>query len=146
MNATSQNRPALAALSAGLVLSILSTAAPYVDHAGANVLADHIRAGYPSYTESQVDHATSVWIAILTVIGVLGCLGWLAAMWILKARKSWAPWAVVGLFLIGTGLAMAAAWTKDTSADSGLAPQLGLVGLAPSLAGLLAVALIWRRR
>jgi hypothetical protein len=33
---------------------------------------------------------------------------------------------------------------KDTSGDTGLPPLLGWTGMAPCLAGLLALALLWR--
>ena len=39
---------AIAAMYAGLALTVVTLIVPYIDHATANVLADHIRAGYPT--------------------------------------------------------------------------------------------------
>jgi hypothetical protein len=140
------SRPALIALSVGLLLTIAATAAPYVDRARGNVLAHHIRAGYPDYTASKVDNAVTAWLVILTVSGALGLAGWLATICAVRSGKPWDVWVATAMFAIGTGLALTALLTKDTSGDPGLAPQLGWIGLLPCLAGLLAVVLLWRRR
>ena len=35
---------------AGVALTVVAMIVPYIDHATANVLADHIRDGYPTYS------------------------------------------------------------------------------------------------
>jgi len=47
------------------------------------------------------------------------------------------------MLLAGTGLALAALVTRDTSGEVGLAPMLGWIGMLPSLAGLAAVWMLW---
>ncbi|MFF8812307.1 hypothetical protein [Streptomyces pactum] len=49
------------------------------------------------------------------------------------------------MFLIGTGTGLTGLLTKDTSGDTGLPPAMGWAGMLPCLAGLVAVALLWRR-
>ena len=139
-----RNPGAVAALYLGLLLTALATGAPWVDHATTDVLAHHVRAGYPGYSEGQVESAVATWLAILTVVGVLGTAGWLGSIWAVRVGKPWARWLAMALLLAGTAVAVAALMTRDTSGDVGLAPQLGLVGLLPSLAGAVAVARLLR--
>lgn len=130
---------------AGLALTVAAMAAPFVDRATGQVLAEHIRHGYPGYSAGEVDTAVTTWLAILTTVGVLGVGAWLGSIWAVRAAKPWARWLATAAFVAGTSLALAAALTKDTSGEVGLAPLLGLIGLAPCVAGLVAVATLWRR-
>lgn len=137
---------AVVALYTGLGLTVVATVAAYVDRAVGHVLADHIRHGYPTYSQVRVDAAVSTWVAILTVVGVLGIAGWAGTIWAVKTHKPWARPAATLIFLTGSGLAVTALLTKDTSGEVGLAPLLGWMGTLPSLAGLVAVALLWLSR
>ncbi len=56
---------------AGLALTVVATIVAYVDHATSNTLADHIRAGYPTYTQTRIDTAATTYLVYLSVIGVL---------------------------------------------------------------------------
>ena len=132
---------AIAAMGVGLVLTIVATIVPFVTSA----LRDHIRAGYPAYSDARVDSAVSAWLITLTVIGVLGVVGWLWSIWIVARRTRWATWAATAMFALGTSVAVAGLLIKDKSGDIGLAPMLGWIGMLPSLAGLVAIALLWRR-
>lgn len=145
MTTPRQQQTAIQAMCVGLLLTVAATIAPYVDRATGNVLADHIRDGYPTYTQSRIDSAVTTWLLILTILGVLGVIGWLWTIWAVKVGKTWAPWAAGTLFVMGTSIALAVLLVKDTSGDVGLAPALGWLGLAPCLAGLAAVAQLWRR-
>jgi hypothetical protein len=57
---------------AGLGLTVVAVIVAYVDHATANLLAGHIRAGYPAYTQARVDSAVTIYLVYLSVIGALG--------------------------------------------------------------------------
>lgn len=140
-----RERLAIGAMYAGLALTVAAVIAAYADHATANVLAAHIRAGYPSYTQARIDAAATTYLVYLSVIGALGVLCWLAAIWALRAGKRWARGAATALFAAGTAVAVADLLVKDTSGDTGLPPLLGWAGTLPCLAGLLAVVLLWRR-
>jgi hypothetical protein len=137
---------ALRAMYAGVVLTLAATAAPYVDRATGNVLADHIRDGYPAYSPDRVDSAVTAWLVVLSVVGALGLAGWATTIRAVRAGRRWAPWAATALFVAGVTVALTTLLTKDTSGEVGLAPLLGLVGLLPSLAGAAAVTLLSRRR
>jgi hypothetical protein len=145
MTSTRPARSAVAALYAGLGLTLAATGLLYVDHATANVLARHIRAGYPAYGPARIDSAVTTYLVYLSVLGALGALGWLAAIWAASTAKPWARGAATALFAAGTTIALFNLLVTDTSGAPGLPPLLGWAGLLPSLAGLLAVISLWRR-
>ena len=137
-------RGPLAAMYAGLALTVLAAIAPYVDRSTTHLLADHIRAGYPTYARTRVDSAVTTYLAVLSVIGALGVLAWLTTAWAVRAGKRWARPTATAMFVIGTGIGLTGLLTKDTSGATGLPPALGWAGMTPCLAGLVAVALLWR--
>ena len=138
-------RSAIGAMYAGLGLTLAAMIVAYVDHATGNVLASHIRAGYPTYTQVRIDTAVTTYLVYLSVVGALGIICWLAAIRAVKAGKRWARGAATAMFALGTGIAVIDLLIKDTSGDTGLPPLLGWAGMLPCLAGLLAVTLLWRR-
>ncbi|MET9266868.1 hypothetical protein [Amycolatopsis sp. NPDC004079] len=141
-----QTRGPLAAMYAGLALTVLATVAVYLDRGTTHLLADHIRTGYPSYSPAQVDSAVTTYLVVLSAIGALGVLGWLTAAWAVKAGKKWARPAASVLLVLGTSVGLAGLLAKDTSGATGLPPELGWAGTIPCLAGVLAVALRTGRR
>ncbi|MCP2256617.1 hypothetical protein LX15_000300 [Streptoalloteichus tenebrarius] len=130
----------------GLALTVLATVAAYVDRGTTHLLADHIRAGYPTYSQAQVDSAVTTYLVVSSAIGALGVLGWLTAAWAVKAGKRWARPISTVLLVLGASAGLAGLLTKDTSGATGLPPELGWAGMVPCLAGVLAVTLLWRRR
>ncbi|MDN3259212.1 hypothetical protein QWJ26_05185 [Streptomyces sp. CSDS2] len=145
MTEPTHSRGALGAIFAGLALTVLTTTASYVDRDTTRLLADHIRAGYPSYSQAQVDSAVTGYLVVLSIIGALGVLAWLTTAWAVRTGKRWARPAATVLFLLGAGIGLAGLLTKDTSGATGLPPELGWAGMLPCLAGVVAVILLWRR-
>jgi len=133
------------ALYAGLGLTVIAIIVPYVDHATGNVLAGHIRAGFPGYAQPRIDSAVTTYLVYLSLVGVLGMAGWLATIWAVRAGKRWARGAGTTLFVLGTGIALMDLLLRDTSGDTGLPALLGWAGLLPCVAGVLAVTLLWRK-
>ncbi|GGR55314.1 hypothetical protein J2S40_002542 [Nocardioides luteus] len=146
MSTTRRTGPSTAAMLLGMGLTVAAVVVVYVDRASADVLAGHIRAGYPGYDQGQIDTAATTYLAYLTVLGVLGVLAWGAGVWVTRKRLTVAPWLVSALFVVGTSVALFNLTVRDTSGATGLAPLIGWVGLLPSLAGLAAVVLVWRAR
>ena len=136
---------AIVAMYAGLALTVVALIVPYIDHATANVLADHIRAGYPTYTQARIDTAVTTYLVYVSIIGALGVISWLWTIRAVNAGKRWARGAATAMFALGTGIALFDLLVKDTSGDTGLPPLLGWIGMLPCLAGLLAVTLLWMR-
>jgi hypothetical protein len=145
MITTPQQRPAVAAMYTGLALSVIALAVPYVDHATANVLAAHIRDGYPAYPPARIGSAATTYLACLSVTGALGIACWLGTIRAVKAGRRWARGAATVLFALGASVALTGLLVRDTSGGTGLPPLLGWTGMLPALAGLLAVVLLWRR-
>jgi hypothetical protein len=131
---------ALAALWAGLVLTVLAAVFPFADRATTHLLAGHIRAGYPAYTEAQVDSAVTTYLILLGVVGALGVLAWLGTILAVKAGKGWARAGATAGLVLGTGVGLTGLLIQDTAGGTGLPPALGWAGMLPCLAGVLAVA------
>ncbi|MEV5987722.1 hypothetical protein AB0L85_22365 [Streptomyces sp. NPDC052051] len=145
MTKTPRERWATGAMCTGLGLTVLATTVPYVDRSATHLMARHIRAAYPAYTPTRVDSAVTTYLVLSSVIGVLGVLTWLGVIWAVRADMRWARPAATAAFVLGAGVGLAGLLTKDTSGETGLPPTLGWVGMAPCLAGLLVVVLLWRR-
>ena len=129
----------------GVALTVVAMIVPYIDHATANVLADHIRAGYPTYSQARIDIAVTTYLVYVSIIGALAVICWLWTIRAINARKRWARGAATAMFALGTGIALFDLLVKDTSGDTGLPPLLGWIGMLPCLAGFLAVTLLWIR-
>jgi hypothetical protein len=145
MTTARPERLAVAAMYAGLGLTVIAMIIPYVDHATANVLAGHIGAGYPTYSKPRTDAAVTAYLVYLSGVGALGIICWLATIWAVKAGKRWTRGAATAMFGLGIGIALIDLLVRDTSGDTGLPPLLGWVGVLPCLAGLLAVTLLWKK-
>ncbi|MFJ7199927.1 MULTISPECIES: hypothetical protein [unclassified Streptomyces] len=145
MTKTRHERRVLGAMHTGLGLTVIATIAPYVDRATTHLLADHIRSGYPAYTDAHVQSAVTTYLALLSAVGALGVLAWLWAAWAVRAGRRWARPAATAMLVPGAVLGLTGLLTKDTSGETGLPSALGWAGMAPCLAGLLAVALLWSR-
>lgn len=131
-------RSAVVAEVIGLVLTIACIVALYVDHANGDVLADHIRDGYPTYSVERIDHAATLYLVYLTTLYVLGIGAWVAAIFLTAARRRVARWVVPLLFLIGTSIAVLDLLVKDTSGSTGIAPLHGWLGVLPCVPGCVA--------
>ncbi|MFJ9680345.1 hypothetical protein ACIRP2_20130 [Streptomyces sp. NPDC101194] len=145
MRKTRHERMAVGAMYTGLGLTVVATTVPYVDRATTHLLAEHIRAGYPTYTQARVDSAVSTYLVLLSVIGALGVIAWLWTIRAVRTGKRWARPAATVMFVLGTSVGLTGLLTKDTSGATGLPPALGWAGMAPCLAALLAITLLWRR-
>ncbi|NUT06495.1 MAG: hypothetical protein HOV76_23755 [Hamadaea sp.] len=80
---------------------------------------------------------------LLSVVGALGVLAWIGTTWAVQRDKRWARPVATVMFLIGASLGLTGLLTRDTSGDTGLPATLGLVGMVPTVAGLVAIALLW---
>lgn len=130
----------LAATWTGLALTVAAAVYPVVDR---HLLADHIRAGYPAYPPPRIDSAVSTYLVLLSVIGALGVLAWLGTAWAVRAGKRWARPAATVMFVLGATVGLIGLLTQDTSGGTGLPPALGWAGMAPCVAGMLVVVLLW---
>jgi hypothetical protein len=144
MTTTQPRRPALRAMYAGLALTVLVTIAPYVDRATGNVLADHLRAGYPDFSPARIDSAVTTWLVVLSFVGAVGVAGWIWTIHAVTAGKGWARWAATAMLVLGTSTWLTGLLVRDTSGDTGLPALLGWLGILPCVAGAVAVTMLWR--
>ncbi|MEU9535764.1 hypothetical protein AB0D00_26060 [Streptomyces sp. NPDC048213] len=114
-----RTRGPLTAMYAGLALTVLATIAVYVDRGTTHLLADHIRAGYPSYSQARVDSAVTAYQVVLSVIGALGVLAWLTTAWAVRAGKRWARPATTVMLVLGTGVGLTGLLTTTPPARPG---------------------------
>jgi len=138
-------RSASVAMYAVVALTVVAMIVPYIDHATANVLADHIRAGYPTYSQARIDTAVTTYLVYLFIIGMLGVVCWIWTIRAVNAGTRWARGATTATFVLATGIALFDLLVKDTSGDTGLPPLLGWIGMLPCVAGFVAVTLLWMR-
>ncbi len=139
-------RLAIIAMYSGLILTAVAMLILYVDHFTVNVLAAHIEVGYPSYSRARIDSAAMIYLVYLTIVGVLGIMSWFWVIWGAGKGKRWTRWVAMGMFVLGTTVALFNLLVRDTSGDTGLPPLLGWAGMLPCLAGGPAVILLWRAR
>ncbi|GAA4959726.1 hypothetical protein HD597_012457 [Nonomuraea thailandensis] len=137
----SRSRIVLVAMYVGAALTALAALFPFADR---SVLADHLRASYPSYDPGAIDAAVSAYLVILATVGALGLIGWFGTILAARAGKRWTPWPATGLLVIALSIAIAGLTVQDVSGDVGLAPLLGWLLVLPCVPGLVAVAM-WKR-
>ncbi len=142
--AISPDRTASRAIYVGLALTIVASVVPFIDRSAWHVLSGHIRSAYPAYGNGEVDTAATAYLTILSVLGGMGIICWLAVAGAVHAGKAWARWAATGILAVAVCIALAGLLTKDTSGGVGLAPLLAWLQVMPCLAGVVAVASLWK--
>ncbi len=140
-----RHRGIMAVMWTGLALTAVAAVYPFLDSATTQLLADHIRAGYPTYSRTRIDAAVTTYLVLSSVVGTLGVLAWLSTIWVVRAGKRWARPAATVMFVLAVSVALTGLLTRDTSGATGLPPALGWAGTVPCLAGILTLVLLWRR-
>jgi hypothetical protein len=97
-NTTTTTGSVIAAMYACLAMTVVAIILAYVDLAASNTLTDHIRAGYPTYTQTRIDTAATTYLVYLSIIGVLGVVGWLWTTRAIKTGERWARGAATAMF------------------------------------------------
>jgi hypothetical protein len=135
-------RRAVVAMYAGLALTLVAMIVPIVDQASTDSLSRDLQEVYAGY---DVDApATSAVVAYLVTIGGLGVAAWLWMARAVRKHKRWVRPAATALFVLASGLALLNLTVQEYGRTI-LPTRIGLIGLLPCLAGLVAVALLWRR-
>jgi hypothetical protein len=129
----------------GLVLTVLVTLAPLVDVATVDTLAQHVRDAYPTWGPALVRDDRNAMVIYLLITGGLGIVTWLWTIWAVTTRRRWARLAVTAAFAAGAGIALLNLTVGGGKYHTILPPAYGLLTLLPALAGLAAVASMWRR-
>lgn len=146
MRTANNARSAVVAMSIGLLLTAVVTAAPFLGSPHGELISRHVESGYPSYTAEEVASATGIYLAWLAIAGVLGLACWITCIAATRAGKRWAPWVALVALVVGASIGLFDLTIRDTSGDTGLPPLIGWLGLLPCGAGLVAVLLLWMKR
>lgn len=135
-------RRAVEAMIVGLVLTLLALAAPIIDQLTTQNLAAHLHTVYAG--TGVAEPAAGAIVAYLVVVGALGTLSWVLTLRAVRRRRRGARPAATGLFLLATVLAVLDLTVSEYGNEPVLPGWLGVLGLLPCVAGLVAVVLLWR--
>lgn len=133
-----------AAMTAGLILTVIATVAPVVDIVTVDTISDHVRAAYPAWGQASVHADRNAMVIYLVITGVLGIICWLCVIRSVVAGKRWARAAATSACAVGLLIALVNLTTGGDRYDVILPTGYGLLTLLPSLAGLAAVVSLWR--
>ena len=129
---------------AGLALTAIAALVPLVDVATVDSLAGHVREAYPGWSADLVAADRNAIVTYLSAIGVLGIAGWLWTIRAVAKGKKRARAATTGMFVLGTGIALYNLTASGGEYERIIPALYRVIGLLPSLAGLVAVILVWR--
>lgn len=138
-------RKVMLSILAGFLLTLGSTLYVVIDVATTNRLTDHIRAAYPTWSQNDVNADKLAIVSYLIGFGILGLTTWLWSASVVKNEKPWSRKAITTAFFVGTGLALMNATLSGGAYDQIVPTAYGVAGLIPSVAGLVAVILLWKR-
>lgn len=143
MMTATEHRPA--ALYLGLALTALVALAPLIDTATAGSIAEHVRAAYPDWPADHVRLERNAIVAWTAITNALGIPLWLWTIRLVgkgrRRTRTVAAWA----FAAGAGLALLNLSFGSEQYETVLPPFFGLIGLLPSLVGLVALVAVWKR-
>lgn len=131
---------------AGLALTAAATLLPLVDLVTVDSLAAHVRDAYPYWPTTLVDGDRNAIVIYLSVVGVLGLAGWLWAIRSVLTRTRHTRRVTAVMFILGTSVAVFDLTFTGGQYDRVLPAPYGIVGLLPSIAGLVATLSVRRLR
>jgi hypothetical protein len=136
------SRPAIRVMVLGLALTVVALAAPVVDQVTTGTLAAHLETVYAgSGVAAPAAPAITIY---LVVVGVVGVLCWVATIEAVRRRRRRAPATAAAFLVLGAALAVVDLTVSEYGRPI-LPAWLGVLGLLPCLAGLVAVVLLSRR-
>ena len=132
-------RSEVTAMGIGLLLTLVTLTALVVDQTSINSIADHV-AGL--YGPLKLHPDPNVLFDILYVTSAIGILLWVTMIWGVSRQKAWARILVSIAFLTATSFALLVLFVSEFGTRIFPAP-VGILGLLPSIAGLVAVIQLW---
>lgn len=130
---------AVTAMGVGLLLTVIALIALVIDQATGHTLAGHVEALYAPY---DLDPDPNVLFGYLYVVGTIRILLWLATIWGVKQGKRGVKIGAALVFVAGISIALFNAFVSEYGVE--IFPTLwSVLGLLPSVAGLMAVILLW---
>ena len=130
---------AVTAMGVGLLLSVATLIALIFDQTNGDGLALHVQDLYAPYDLNPDPNVLFGYLYVTTVVGILM---WLTTIWSVRHRKPGARVVATIVFVFGASLAFFNLVVSEYGTQ--LFPTLwGFLGLLPSVAGLVAITLLW---
>ncbi|MFF4774370.1 hypothetical protein ACFY05_16065 [Microtetraspora fusca] len=127
---------------AGLALTAIAAVVPFIDTATVDSLSDHVRRAYPDWPANLVTGDRNAIIVYLTVVTLLGIVGWLWTIWAVAKRKRWSRPAATVMFVLGIGHASLCLSFSGGRYANVVPYPYGALAALPALAGLATVVLL----
>lgn len=141
----SSARQTVVAMYTGLALTVIALLVPFIDVVTTDTLGQRIQQNYPSYSPAEVSQVQTIFLSYLAGIGALGVVSWLWMVRVVRNQKPWAGIAATLIFLCASSLALTNLFISEGGGATALPTMLGVVGVLPCAAGLVAVVLLWKR-
>ena len=130
---------AVTAMGVGLLLTVVTLIAVIIDQRNVGSLALHVHALYAPY---ELHPDPDVLFGYLYVTALIGILLWVMTIWGVRQGKPGARVVTTTVFVCGASLALFNLVVSEYGTQIFPTPW-GILGLAPSVAGLVAVVLLW---
>lgn len=135
--------PAIVAMYVGLALTVLAAAVVFFDQSIGGMLDAHTRAAYSGTHAGELGTVNDAVRTYLYVTGAIGVACWLWMIWAVRQHRRWARASATTIFVCAAGLALVNLLAEEYG-NTILPTTLGVVGVLPCLAGLVAVVLLWK--
>lgn len=145
METTDARRP-LAALRAGLALTVLAALAPLADTVTLDLVGDHVRAAYPDWPADEIRLDRAAIVGWLAATNALGIPLWLWTIRLTGKDRRRARKVATWSFAAGACLALTNLGFGGEHYETVVPLVFGLIGLLPPAAGLAALVPMWRDR
>lgn len=139
-------RQAVVSMYAGLALTAITSVIAPLAALATDVYKHHIETAYPKFNADKVSDAQQTMVIYLVANGIAGAVAWLWALRATKKENRRAPVIAVVLFTVALALALFNLLVKDSTGYAAFPLFLGIVGLLPCAAGLVAVVQLRRAR
>ena len=134
-------RGAVTAMGIGLLITVIVSIALIIDQLNGQTLVRHVQVLYAPH---DLNPDPNILFGYLYVVGVIGILLWLATIWGIIQRKRGARVVATIVFVLGSSVALFNVFVSEYGMQ--IFPTLwGVLGLLPSVAGLVAVIVLWRQ-
>ncbi|WP_433354626.1 hypothetical protein ACQP25_13410 [Microtetraspora malaysiensis] len=130
---------------AGLALTVIAAVAPFIDVATVDSITDHVRGAYPDWPADLVAGDRNAIIVYLSVVTLLGVVGWLWTIWAVAKRKRWSRVATTVMFVLGACHALSCLAFSGGQYANVVPYPYGALASLPVLAGLGVVIALWLR-
>ena len=138
----SSAKRAVVVMYAGLALTVIAVLAVMIGDGSIN---RHFHEVYDPYIgAAKADEDKGPLVTYLYMVGGIGVISWLWMVWAVKRAKRWARGVATIVFLLATVDALVNLLMQEYHKTI-LPTSIGLAGVLPCVAGLVAIVLLWTR-